>query len=196
MAVGVVTNTEIEDATPAAMVAHTRRRADYDEIVEQFFEAKPDVMMGGGIGEFPAEGGRPAPSARTRTTTSRNSAMPATRSRRRRRELKAAAADKREHASCSACSTPATWTARSTAFLKKGTRAEFPDQPDLTDQMQAALDMLSRNDDGFRPDGRIRPDRQIQPRARLGARRLRHHHARQRGAAGARLGARRAATTR
>ena len=28
MAVGVVTNTEIEDATPAAMVAHTRRRVD------------------------------------------------------------------------------------------------------------------------------------------------------------------------
>ena len=29
MAVGVVTNTEIEDATPAGMVAHTRRRADF-----------------------------------------------------------------------------------------------------------------------------------------------------------------------
>src|SRR5262245_371960 len=33
MAVGVVTNTEVEDATPAAMVAHTRRRSDYDPIV-------------------------------------------------------------------------------------------------------------------------------------------------------------------
>src|SRR5882757_4259540 len=33
MAVGVVTNTEIEDATPAAMVAHTRRCAEYDRIV-------------------------------------------------------------------------------------------------------------------------------------------------------------------
>ena len=30
LAVGIVTNTEIEDATPAAMVAHTRRRADLD----------------------------------------------------------------------------------------------------------------------------------------------------------------------
>ena len=48
MAVGIVTNTEIEDATPAAMVAHTRRRAEYDHIVEQFFAAKPDVLMGGG----------------------------------------------------------------------------------------------------------------------------------------------------
>ena len=30
MAIGIVTNTEVEDATPAAMVAHTRRRAAYD----------------------------------------------------------------------------------------------------------------------------------------------------------------------
>src|SRR6185369_6700112 len=37
LAVGIVTNTEIEDATPAAMIAHTRRRAAYDEIVEQYF---------------------------------------------------------------------------------------------------------------------------------------------------------------
>ena len=59
MAVGVVTNTEIEDATPAAMVAHTRRRAEYDRIVEQLFAAKPDVIMGGGLANFPAEvGGR------------------------------------------------------------------------------------------------------------------------------------------
>ena len=58
MAVGVVTNTEIEDATPAAMVAHVRRRGDYDEIVRMFHEAKPDVMMGGGSGVLPAEVGQ------------------------------------------------------------------------------------------------------------------------------------------
>jgi alkaline phosphatase len=52
MAIGIVTNTEIEDATPAAMVAQTRRRAAYDEIVEQFFAAKPDVLMGGGSANF------------------------------------------------------------------------------------------------------------------------------------------------
>src|SRR5262245_66494819 len=52
LAVGVVTNTEIEDATPAAMVAHTRRRAAYDEIVAQYFAAKPDVLLGGGAANF------------------------------------------------------------------------------------------------------------------------------------------------
>src|SRR3954454_1171183 len=56
MAVGVVTNTEIEDATPAAMVAHTRRRAEYDRIVEQFFAAKPDVILGGGRASFLPKG--------------------------------------------------------------------------------------------------------------------------------------------
>ena len=33
LSVGVVTNTEIEDATPAGVVSHTRRRADYNDIV-------------------------------------------------------------------------------------------------------------------------------------------------------------------
>ena len=61
MAVGIVTNTEIEDATPAAMIAHTRRRATYDQIVEQFYAAKPDVLMGGGSANFLPKG---APGAR------------------------------------------------------------------------------------------------------------------------------------
>src|SRR5262249_30058221 len=52
LAVGVVTNTEIEDATPAAMIAHTRRRAMFDQIVEQFFAFKPEVLMGGGSANF------------------------------------------------------------------------------------------------------------------------------------------------
>src|SRR5437867_7221096 len=61
MAVGIVTNTEIEDATPAAMAAHVRRRSEYDRIVEQFFAAKPDVIMGGGRANFlpkSVEGGK------------------------------------------------------------------------------------------------------------------------------------------
>src|SRR5262245_30439546 len=81
MAVGVVTNTEVEDATPAAMVAHTRRRSDYDQIVDTFHESRVDVLMGVGAAHFlPSR--RRARAGRTRRTTSRNSAPPATRSRR------------------------------------------------------------------------------------------------------------------
>ena len=52
MAVGVVTTTEIEDATPAGMVAHTRRRADYNDIVKMLFAVQPEVIMGGGTPNF------------------------------------------------------------------------------------------------------------------------------------------------
>ena len=34
-------------------------------------------------------------------------------------------------------------------FLKGGTVGKFPDQPDLTEQVTAALDVLSRNPEGF-----------------------------------------------
>ena len=54
MSVGVITNTEIQDATPAAMLAHTRRRATYDEITAQYFEA--GCADGRRRGEFPAQG--------------------------------------------------------------------------------------------------------------------------------------------
>src|SRR5215467_10724005 len=50
MAVGLVTTTEIQDATPAAMFAHTRRRSEYLAIMDQYLHAPQmaDVVMGGG----------------------------------------------------------------------------------------------------------------------------------------------------
>src|SRR5260370_2073156 len=52
MSIGVVTNTEIEDATPAGMVAHTRPRADYNDIVKMSFPVHPDAIMAGGSPNF------------------------------------------------------------------------------------------------------------------------------------------------
>ena len=52
MAVGIVTDAEIQDATPAGMFAHTRRRADKDIITEQLFLSKADVILGGGSAYF------------------------------------------------------------------------------------------------------------------------------------------------
>ncbi|QSB14684.1 alkaline phosphatase [Natronosporangium hydrolyticum] len=51
MAIGVVTTSEIQDATPAAVWAHTRRRSEYVEIMEQALnpEQQPDVLLGGGL---------------------------------------------------------------------------------------------------------------------------------------------------
>src|SRR5262249_49406820 len=52
MAVGIVTAAEIQDATPAGMFAHTRRRSDKDIITEQLFFSDADVIMGGGSAYF------------------------------------------------------------------------------------------------------------------------------------------------
>lgn len=50
MAFGVVTTAEIQDATPAAVWAHTRRRSEYIEIMDQVLQPgqRPDVLLGGG----------------------------------------------------------------------------------------------------------------------------------------------------
>lgn len=49
-AIGVVTTSEIQDATPAAVWAHTRRRSEYIEIMDQALNPnqQPEVILGGG----------------------------------------------------------------------------------------------------------------------------------------------------
>jgi alkaline phosphatase len=147
MGIGIVTNTEIEDATPAAMVAHTRRRAAYDEIVAQFFAAKPDVLMGGGSANFLPQGAggkrrddidyvarfRDAgyPVATTKTELDAVNAKPDT-----RKLLGLFAPGNMDGA-------------LDRKFLGGGGVKKFPDQPDLTDQVKAALNILSKNDAGF-----------------------------------------------
>ncbi|MDR1649679.1 MAG: alkaline phosphatase, partial [Synergistaceae bacterium] len=50
MSVGVVTTSNVTDATPAAMVAHTRRRAEQNFIAGEMLKA--DVVLGGGSQQF------------------------------------------------------------------------------------------------------------------------------------------------
>jgi alkaline phosphatase len=148
MAVGIVTNTEVEDATPAAMVAHTRRRAAYDEIVAQFLAAKPDVLMGGGAANFlpqAAAGSRRKDDidyvARFRDA---GYAVVTTRT-----ELDAvnAKSDTRQLLGLFA---PGNMDgALDRKFLMGGGVKKSPDQPDLTEQVQSALDILSKNGSGF-----------------------------------------------
>ena len=146
MAVGVVTNTEIEDATPAAMIAHTRRRAAYDEIVEQYFAAKPDVLMGGGAANFlpkGVNGGKRSDDsdyiAKFRdagyavATTAAEMTDGAKRSDRLLGLFHSGNMD----------------GVLDRRYLKGGTVKKFPEQPDLTEQVAAALDVLSRNPQGF-----------------------------------------------
>jgi alkaline phosphatase len=146
MAVGVVTNTEIEDATPAAMVAHTRRRSTYDEIVEQLFAAKPDVLMGGGSAHFlpkGVNGGRRGDDSdyvakfRDAGYTVATTAA----------EMNEAA--KRSDKLLGLFNSGNMDGALDRRYLKGGTVKKFPEQPDLTEQVSAALEVLSRNRQGF-----------------------------------------------
>jgi alkaline phosphatase len=146
MAVGIVSNTEIEDATPAAMIAHTRRRAAYDRIVEQYFAAQPDVLMGGGLANFLPQG---APGAKRRDQSDFVAkfkeagyayATNAT-------ELKALPQDTRRLLGLFTLGNMDGVLDRK--FLKAGSVKRFPDQPDLTDMTAKALDILSQNPNGF-----------------------------------------------
>ena len=147
MSLGVVTNTEIEDATPASMVAHTRRRSDFNDIVKMFLEVKPDVIMGGG-----------SPNFLPKTTPGSK----------RSDDLDAIAKFKEAGYTVATTKTEMNAAAASGAskllglyntgnidgafdlrLAKKGTVSKFPDQPDVTEQTRAALKILSANPDGF-----------------------------------------------
>ncbi|TCL76943.1 alkaline phosphatase [Hydrogenispora ethanolica] len=54
MATGIVSTANITDATPAAMVAHTRRRSEQNFIAASMLdpEHRPDVILGGGSQHF------------------------------------------------------------------------------------------------------------------------------------------------
>ncbi|MCA1416284.1 alkaline phosphatase [Bradyrhizobium sp. NBAIM20] len=148
MAIGVVTNTEIEDATPAAMVAHTRRRAAYDDIVEQFFAAKPDVMMGGGSANFLPKS---AAGSKRKDETDyiakfRDAGYQVATT---AGELSASAAKQETNKLLGLFATGNMDGALDRKFLKGGGVKKFPEQPDLTEQVQAALKILSKNEAGF-----------------------------------------------
>lgn len=148
MSVGIVTNTEIQDATPAGVFAHTRRRADFVPITDQMLAFAPDVAMGGGSASFLPK------------------SVPGSR-RQDEKDMLAAFRDKGYAFADTAAALAATAADPATRkllglfnlnnmdgaldrfYLKKGTVDRFPDQPDLTEQVAAALQTLDRNPAGF-----------------------------------------------
>ena len=143
IAVGVVTNTEIEDATPAAMVSHTRRRAGYDDIVRMFYDVQPEVMMGGGTPNF-TSGKRADGDDYLAKFAAAGYAYART-----NLEMLEAAAKPDTKKLLGLYNNRNVDGALDRKFLKKGTVPLYPDQPDLTDQVKAALQVLTRNDKGF-----------------------------------------------
>lgn len=147
MAIGVVTNSEIEDATPAAMVAHTRRRSDFNDIVKMFFDVQPDVIMGGGSPNF-----LPKSTPGTKRTDDLDFiakfkeagyALATTKT-----EMNAAVAGGAKKL-LGLYNTSNIDGAFDLRLARKGSISKFPDQPDVVEQTKAALDMLKGAQDGF-----------------------------------------------
>ncbi len=148
MSIGIVTQAETTDATPAAMVGHTRRRALQDYLAKDYLAEyhRPDVIMGGGsarylpssvmgskrkdnfdvIGAFREKG-------YTFVTTDA--------------EMKAAPADK----PLLGLFHTGTMNVYIDREMLKNPKVlgGFDDQPNLIDMTKKTLDILSRNENGF-----------------------------------------------
>ena len=145
--VGVVSTAELEDATPAAVVAHTRLRATKAEIVGMFYDLKPEVILGGGSAYF----------------------LPKTTPGSKRKDDKdyitmfqdagyTLATDKTELGRAAGTNTGKILGLFHTGnmdvtldreFLKKGTVDKFPNQPGLVEMTKVALGELAKNSEGF-----------------------------------------------
>ena len=148
MAVGIVTDAEIQDATPAGMFAHTRRRGDKDIITEQLFFSGADVILGGGSAYFTPS---TAPGSKRKDSNnmmalfkSDGYAIAGTDT-----EMKAAAADPQTRRLLGLFHPENMDGVLDRLYLKKGTVDKYPNQPDLTDMTRTALQVLSRNPEGF-----------------------------------------------
>ncbi|MGV6876596.1 alkaline phosphatase [Pseudochelatococcus sp. B33] len=145
---GIVSTAEVEDATPAALVANTRRRADKDKIVGMFFDVLPDVLLGGGSAYF-----LPQSTPGSKRTDDidyiakfRDEGFALATD---RDELIKAAFETNSGRILGLFHTGNMDTLLDRQFLKGGTVKTFPNQPGLVDMTKAALDVLSKNQDGF-----------------------------------------------
>lgn len=143
--IGIVTTAEIQDATPAAVWAHTRRRSEYIEIMDQALKPgqQADVILGGGRASLV-----PKSVSGSRRTDERDLRVEfeqqgfeyvSTRG-----ELNAALAG-----------TPpekliGTFTMGNMhVYLDREHHALYPDEPTLMEMTEAALGVLERKDGGF-----------------------------------------------
>lgn len=146
MAVGVVSDAELEDATPASVVSHTRRRADKADIVGMFYDVKPEVMLGGGSAYFLPKS--TAGSKRKDNINYIDLFQKAGYDLVTDRDAMLKAAEKSDRLlGLFHTSNMDGWLDRHQ--FKGNTVKKFPNQPDLTDSFHAAIKVLEKNKEGF-----------------------------------------------
>jgi alkaline phosphatase len=148
MSVGIVSDAELQDATPGAMVAHTRRRADKQYIADQLLASKAEVILGGGAAYFYPQ------SAKGSKRKDENNLIDAFKTdgyqvALTKQELIAATENKNTKKLFGVFHPDNMDGSLDRLFLKKNTVSQYPNQPDLTEMTQSAIDVLSRNPNGF-----------------------------------------------
>lgn len=148
MAVGIVSDAELQDATPGAMVAHTRRRADKQYIADQLLASKAEVILGGGSAYFYPQStkGSRRKDEKNLVETFKADGYDTVFT---KQELIAAAQNKNTKKLFGVFHPDNMDGSLDRFFLKKNTVPQYPNQPDLTEMTQSAIEVLSRNPNGF-----------------------------------------------
>ncbi|OWS69442.1 alkaline phosphatase [Polynucleobacter campilacus] len=148
MSVGIVSDAELQDATPGAMVAHTRRRADKQYIADQLLASKAEVILGGGSAYFypKSSNGSKRKDENNLVETFKTDGYQVAFT---KQELIAAAENKNTKKLFGVFHPDNMDGSLDRLFLKKNTVSQYPNQPDLTEMTQSAIDVLSRNPNGF-----------------------------------------------
>ncbi|QWE08027.1 alkaline phosphatase [Polynucleobacter ibericus] len=148
MAVGIVSDAELQDATPAAVVAHTRRRADKQYIADQLKASDAEVILGGGSAYFYPQSVKGSKRKDEKNLVDSFKAdgyqLAFT-----KQELLAASQSKSTKKLFGVFHPDNMDGSLDRLYLKKNTVEQYPDQPDLTEMTQSAIDVLSRNPNGF-----------------------------------------------
>lgn len=148
MSVGIVSDAELQDATPGAMVAHTRRRADKQYIADQLLKSGAEVILGGGSAYFYPQSirGSKRKDEKNLVDTFKADGYQLAFT---KQELVSAAENKNTRKLFGVFHPDNMDGSLDRLFLKKNTVAQYPNQPDLTEMTQSAIEVLSRNPNGF-----------------------------------------------
>ena len=148
MSVGIVSDAELEDATPGAVVSHTRRRADKQYIADQLLASGAEVILGGGSAYFYPQSTKWSKRKDDKDLVSAFKSD-GYRTVFTKQELLKASEDKSTKKLFGVFHPDNMDGSLDRLFLKKNTVLEFPNQPDLTEMTQSAINVLSKNPSGF-----------------------------------------------
>ena len=148
MSVGIVSDAELQDATPGAMVAHTRRRADKQYIADQLLASGAEVILGGGSAYFYPQStkGSKRKDEKNLVDVFKSDGYQVALT---KQELLATSANKNTKKLFGVFHPDNMDGSLDRLYLKKNTVNQYPNQPDLTEMTSSAIEVLSRNPNGF-----------------------------------------------